>query len=265
MSKGATYLVASKADDASHIAVNGHSQANGHDAEVLEAGVAAGARRPGGRKSVPSQQDWEDPQQQKSSPDSRVKRAVDRGDDDVSDISLADVKPKPVASTSNSPAVSNNNSSAAGSSSQAATSSAPASAVIVIPAKPGPQIGITSGHFSMQGIRPEMEDRATLLPHPEFNRAGNLPDNMSRSFFAVFDGHGGDVSAEYCRQHVHNNMMVSESFMSGRPAEGLRAALLKTESEFCAACRRINLLTSSGTTAITAYIENDILYVANIG
>jgi len=59
-------------------------------------------------------------------------------------------------------------------------------------------VQLTSGHFSMQGVRPEMEDRVTMLTHPEFNQAANLaPDGQSRSFFAVFDGHGGDVSAEY--------------------------------------------------------------------
>lgn len=117
----------------------------------------------------------------------------------------------------------------------------------------------------MQGLRPEMEDRVTLLPHPEFNRVGNFPDTLTRSFFAVFDGHGGDVSAEYSRQHVHNNLMCGEAFLQGHPCEALRGALRKTEADFCAACRRINLLTSSGTTAITAYIEADMLYVGNIG
>ena len=137
---------------------------------------------------------------------------------------------------------------------------------LVVPASPGVGIMVASGHFSMQGVRPEMEDRVTLLPHPEFNRAANLaPDGVNRSFFAVFDGHGGDVSAEYCRQHVHNNLMLSEHFHAGMLAEGLKAALVKTEADFCAACRRINLMTSSGTTAITAYLQADQLVVANIG
>jgi protein phosphatase 2C family protein 2/3 len=60
-------------------------------------------------------------------------------------------------------------------------------------------------------------------------------------------------------------MIQSEAFQAGQLADALRAALVKTEDDFCAACRRINLLTSSGTTAITAYIQADLLVVANIG
>lgn len=150
--------------------------------------------------------------------------------------------------------------------SPAASPNAPPPRRLTVPANPGVSIIVTSGHFSMQGIRPEMEDRVTLLPHPDFNKVANLaPDGVSRSFFAVFDGHGGDVSAEYCRQHVHNNLMTSESFHNGNLSEGLRAALVKTEADFCAACRRINLMTSSGTTAITAYLQADLLFVGNIG
>jgi serine/threonine protein phosphatase PrpC len=50
-------------------------------------------------------------------------------------------------------------------------------------------------------------DKTTLLPHPQFNKEVNLNDNESRSFFAVYDGHGGDVSAEYCHLHVHMNLV----------------------------------------------------------
>lgn len=49
------------------------------------------------------------------------------------------------------------------------------------------------------------------------------------------------------------------------PVAALRNAVLKTDADFCAACRRIHLVTSSGTTAIAAYIEDDLLVVANVG
>jgi len=135
-----------------------------------------------------------------------------------------------------------------------------------VPANLGPNVLLSAGHFSMQGIRPEMEDRVTMLTHPELNHLANIQaDGQARSFYAVFDGHGGDVSAEYCRQHVHNNLINSQEFQEGRLADAMRAALVKTEDDFCAACRRINLLTSSGTTAITAYVQADVLVVANVG
>ncbi len=130
--------------------------------------------------------------------------------------------------------------------------------------RPDHNIDLLSGHFSMQGVRNEMEDKVILLQHPEFNKSANIRDSAHRSFFAVFDGHGGDVSAEYCRQHVHVNFLNEKSFTSN-PSQALRAALLRTDAEFCGACRRINLLTSSGTTALAVYIQGSMLICANIG
>ena len=103
-----------------------------------------------------------------------------------------------------------------------------------------------------------------LLPHPLFNSTAQLLDCVPRSYFAVFDGHGGDVSASYCAMHTHLNLIAEPSFAS-TPSKALHAALLRTDNDFCAACRRINLMSSSGTTALCAYIQRHTLTVANIG
>lgn len=126
------------------------------------------------------------------------------------------------------------------------------------------KVRCVTGHFSMQGVRAEMEDKTTLLPHPLLNREGNLTDDTYRSFFAVYDGHGGDVSAEYCHQHAHQNL-VREAAFHVDPVAALYNAVIKTDDDFCKACRRIKLQSSSGTTAIIAYVENDLLVVANVG
>lgn len=138
-----------------------------------------------------------------------------------------------------------------------------------------PCVGCHSGHYSMQGVRNEMEDKVTLLTHPQFNEllstqihadkpTKQIIDLTNRSYYGVFDGHGGDVSAEYCHQHVHVNLMNDSNYPLDSCA-ALKYALLKTDNDFCNACRRINLSTSSGTTALTAYIECDLLIVGNIG
>ena len=45
----------------------------------------------------------------------------------------------------------------------------------------------------------------------------------------------------------------------------MQRALSRTDAEFCSACRRINLLSSSGTTALCAFLCGRRLVVANIG
>ena len=74
-------------------------------------------------------------------------------------------------------------------------------------------LNVRCGHYSMQGLRAEMEDKVVLLPHPQFNSAAELQDGVPRSYFAVFDGHGGDVSAEYCLTE-DMEVLTDRGFMS---------------------------------------------------
>ena len=48
------------------------------------------------------------------------------------------------------------------------------------PSCPAPlplSLSLRSGHFSMQGLRSEMEDKTVLLPHPLFNSTGQMQDS----------------------------------------------------------------------------------------
>lgn len=128
----------------------------------------------------------------------------------------------------------------------------------------GFELKITSGVYGMQGARTSMEDKHSVLPHPDFNKTCNLDDAIPRSFFAVYDGHGGYVAAEYSRQHVHKNFSTDSMFGIQTEA-ALKNALLKTEHDFCSACRKKQLLSSSGTCAVVAYVQGTTLVVANVG
>lgn len=123
---------------------------------------------------------------------------------------------------------------------------------------------IRSGEFGMQGLRSTMEDHTQILQHPHFNQKFRLQDNFPRSFFAVYDGHGGSVCSEYCSRHVHN-LLIRNKYMGNDPKEALRCGLRLVERAFLAACRRIDILTSSGTTAICVYIEQGLLVCGNVG
>ena len=123
---------------------------------------------------------------------------------------------------------------------------------------------MASGEYAMQGRRRTMEDKAVVLQHPHFNIDCGLTDNLPRSFFAVYDGHAGYVAAEYCRRRVHVNLACQKNFFVDSTS-ALRDALLATENDFCSACIRRHLRTSSGTCAIVVYIEGSHVTIANIG
>lgn len=69
-------------------------------------------------------------------------------------------------------------------------------------------------YWSVQGGRPYQEDR-----HVE--RVGNgAPDS---SLYGVFDGHGGHNAAEFCKQHMVNNITSDEKFNEDVPGALYRA------------------------------------------
>ena len=54
---------------------------------------------------------------------------------------------------------------------------------------------------------------------------------MPQSYYAVFDGHGGVDAAVYAAAHLHGNMVQHESFEND-PAEALKGAFVKTDTDF---------------------------------
>ena len=52
------------------------------------------------------------------------------------------------------------------------------------------------GYADTQGVRRTMEDRMTVF--------GRFKGVASADYFGVFDGHGGDETAHYCGENLHN-------------------------------------------------------------
>ncbi|CAH0383508.1 unnamed protein product, partial [Bemisia tabaci] len=142
--------------------------------------------------------------------------------------------------------------------------------------------GKYSAHFAVQGSRESMEDTFTIQETME---------KIKAAYFAVFDGHGGNLVAEFARKNVWRYLVqeVQKSpketielnsqpmSLSPPPAQSqkkskfiidgidykdaLKKAVEKTDAEIL---KRI-LIHNAGSTALIALIVGSKLIVANVG
>lgn len=107
-----------------------------------------------------------------------------------------------------------------------------------------------AGHHGMQGKRATMEDRYTI----QRNVAGKF------DFFGVYDGHGGDRAAEFVANNLHLNIAASTE---DDYEDTIKDGVATTEKKLLAKAQANDWI--DGTCAIFALLENNNLYVANIG
>ncbi|MBN3289245.1 PPM1F phosphatase, partial [Polypterus senegalus] len=117
----------------------------------------------------------------------------------------------------------------------------------------------TSVH-AIKNTRRKMEDRHVIVT--EFNQLFGIQDQINRSYFAVFDGHGGLDAATYAATHIHVKVAESELLQS-KAGEALQIAFKKTDEMFLLKAKRQRL--RSGATGVAALICDDMLHVAWLG
>jgi len=79
---------------------------------------------------------------------------------------------------------------------------------------------------AMQGWRTGMEDAHALVVRLKEDSTGDHPP---KSFFAVYDGHGGYEVAKYAARHLHHILEDSEKFKSGDIGGALVEAYIATD------------------------------------
>ncbi|KAI9512404.1 phosphatase 2C-like domain-containing protein [Russula earlei] len=116
------------------------------------------------------------------------------------------------------------------------------------------------GISEMQGWRLTMEDSHAI----SLNLDELEEDELSNTFFAVYDGHGGGSVARFAGQNVHRRLIQEDSYQQQNYEEAMRRAFLGTDEDMLA--DRAYIRDPSGCTAVTALVTNDNkIFVANAG
>eukprot|EP01029_Cantina_marsupialis_P025269 TRINITY_DN6667_c0_g1_i2.p1 TRINITY_DN6667_c0_g1~~TRINITY_DN6667_c0_g1_i2.p1 ORF type:complete len:321 (-),score=67.49 TRINITY_DN6667_c0_g1_i2:156-1118(-) len=110
------------------------------------------------------------------------------------------------------------------------------------------------GAHEIRGKRKYMEDRHAVV--------GNINGDPNMTFYAVFDGHGGALAAEYCVRRLCYNVVHNDYFPHS-PKQALIGGFHETDKQFLqlAVQNRLN----DGSTVIAALAMGDIIHVANTG
>ncbi|XP_028553352.1 probable protein phosphatase 2C 52 isoform X3 [Dendrobium catenatum] len=87
-------------------------------------------------------------------------------------------------------------------------------------------------------------------------------DGKTVFLFGVFDGHGGSRAAEYLKDHLFENLLRHPKFMADTKT-AIRETYQKTDSDFLDV--QINTFRDDGSTASTAILLGNRLFVANVG
>uniref|UniRef100_A0ACD5T6R7 Uncharacterized protein n=2 Tax=Avena sativa TaxID=4498 RepID=A0ACD5T6R7_AVESA len=113
---------------------------------------------------------------------------------------------------------------------------------------------LSCGYSSFRGKRASMEDF--------FDIKSSKIDDKQINLFGIFDGHGGSRAAEYLKEHLFENLVKHPEFMSDTKL-AISETYKKTDSEFLES--EINTHRDDGSTASTAVLVGNHLYVANVG
>ncbi|MQL83770.1 hypothetical protein Taro_016256 [Colocasia esculenta] len=113
---------------------------------------------------------------------------------------------------------------------------------------------LSCGYSSFRGKRASMEDF--------FDVKTCEVDGQTVSLFGIFDGHGGARAAEYLKEHLFENLIKHPQFMADTKL-AISETYQKTDSNFLDS--ESNTLRDDGSTASTAVLVGNHLYVANVG
>jgi len=122
-------------------------------------------------------------------------------------------------------------------------------------------VKVSSGFESVQGRRWTMEDTHVLLD--DINEPFHLPKNPTRSYYAVYDGHGGKNAADITAELLHKNIIEDPAFISEDYDTAIKNGFAKTDKHILQTSTAEKW--TNGTTTVTVFIVNNTLIISNTG
>ncbi|XP_011001884.1 PREDICTED: probable protein phosphatase 2C 76 isoform X2 [Populus euphratica] len=113
---------------------------------------------------------------------------------------------------------------------------------------------LSCGYSSFRGKRVTMEDF--------FDVKNTTIDGQRVCMFGIFDGHGGSRAAEYLKEHLFENLLKHPQFIMDTKL-ALSESYQQTDVDFLDSEK--DTYRDDGSTASTAVLVGDHLYVANVG
>ncbi|KAJ8536869.1 hypothetical protein K7X08_035270 [Anisodus acutangulus] len=113
---------------------------------------------------------------------------------------------------------------------------------------------LSCGYSSFRGKRATMEDFYDIKT--------SKVDGKTVCLFGIFDGHGGSRAAEFLRGHLFQNLMKHPSFSTNAKL-AISETYQQTDMDFLDSEK--DTFRDDGSTASTAVLVGNHLYVANVG
>ncbi|KAG0481836.1 hypothetical protein HPP92_009920 [Vanilla planifolia] len=114
-----------------------------------------------------------------------------------------------------------------------------------------------------KGTRHTMEDAWVVLPDARLD----YPGNLRCAHFAIYDGHGGRMAAEYAQKHLHANVLAAGLPRELMDVKAAKRAILegfqRTDESLLQESLQGNW--QDGATAVCVWVLQQMVFIANIG
>lgn len=113
---------------------------------------------------------------------------------------------------------------------------------------------------AIRNQRRKMEDKHVTIPY--YSQLLGFKDGVERSYYAVFDGHGGVDAANFASTHLHV-VLGKQQKLPTDPVDAFKRAFTQTDEMFRKKAKRERL--RSGSTGVAVLIQGQTLTVAWLG